>query len=73
MDLDVEDRYFTALNAVICARLGAEHPCAVAAMNAARMPSSRNFDAAHAELARLDSGIRQEIEAELDRWMREAV
>jgi hypothetical protein len=73
MYLEVEDRYFTALNAVASARLGAEHPCTIAAMNAARVPSSRNLDQAQAELARLDGGIRQEIEAELDRWMREDV
>ncbi|WP_424932937.1 hypothetical protein [Amaricoccus macauensis] len=70
MDFAVEDRFYTALSAVISARLGAEHPCAMATANAARSPSSRNVNAAHQELERLDSGIRKEVEQELETWMR---
>lgn len=70
MDIAVEDRFYTALSAVISARVGAEHPCAIATANAARIPSSKNVDEAHAALDRLDPGIRKEVEAELETWMR---
>lgn len=70
MEIEVEDRFFTALSSVVAARLGASHPCSIAALTAARDPSTEHIDEAHAELARIDPGIRREIEAELELWMR---
>lgn len=70
MDIEVEDRFFTTLNAVISARLGAEHPCAIAAAKAAREPSTPIVRAAHKELNDLDPGVRGEIISELQSWMR---
>jgi hypothetical protein len=71
MDLAVEDRYYTALSAVISARLGAEHPCAVATTKAARVPKPENLKKARAELDRLDPSVRLELDDELERWMHE--
>jgi hypothetical protein len=71
MDIAVDDRYFTALSAVISARLGAEHPCALAATKAARVPKPENVKKARAELDRLDPAIRSELDDELERWMHE--
>ncbi len=70
MDIAVEDRFYTALSAVISARLGAEHVCAIATANAARIPSPENVEAAQTELAHLNAHIRKEIEMELETWMR---
>jgi hypothetical protein len=73
MDIAVEDRFFTALNAVASARLGAHHPCAVAAANAARFPTHANVTKAHDSLARLDGNLREEIITELESWIQTEV
>ncbi|MEM8570807.1 MAG: hypothetical protein AAGG56_07825 [Pseudomonadota bacterium] len=70
MDIAVEDRFFTALNAVVAARLGAHHTCTLATANAARIPTTINVNSAHQELARLDPIVRKDIESELATWMR---
>lgn len=72
MDIEVEDRFFTTLNAIVSARLGAEHPCSAAVAKAARDPSVSVVREAHHELNALDTGVRVEIMTELQSWMEPA-
>lgn len=71
MQIVVEDRFFTALNAVAAARLGAEHPCSVAAGRASRYPTYSNRMKAQDALSGLDPVLRKDVVRELESWTNE--